>query len=219
MAKKSKLELYPSYKLEYQTNNSMLFNAIGEHISFLKLNHCFDNGVNLFTDLYIKFRIQDAVVSITDDLIRYGEYNKIEKKCFSIGTEHVDKNGLITTSYIEDEKGAFSAFSIEEPVRAAYFTKWILQLKPSIADRRIDLKCEGTPIERLEFCNEYLALITMARIFNLKRGANRSSYKSLFGEDSMETLLYSLRYRLVHQDSYSELYRNTFYNAIKRGYT
>lgn len=157
---------------------------------------------NLF---YIKYRIQDVLISITDDLIRYADYHKINT--------------------IERKNGE-PIFDISEPVRATFFTKWILKIRPCIIDSKIPFDHEYKSsdeldkdfcireIHKVEFCNEHLAMVATSFILNIKYADADEivTYDKMFNAEEQSTLFYSLRYRVVHQDSYGFLYRKIFNN-------
>lgn len=193
---RSKLSWYPLYEAEYRINKAILERVILIHIDYLNLNTTVTS--DNFSEFYSLYRIEDILVSVTDDLIRYAQYHKIKKK---------------------EYKGN-DIYSISDPTRAAFFTKWILKLRPSLADARLcnkyissreDEDLVGSATHKIGFCNEYLALLVASKIFNIRSGNKIVGYDMIFGKELLPTLFYSLRYRLVHQDSYSELYRNVFH--------
>jgi hypothetical protein len=214
----SKLKLYPDYMNEYKCNSEYLNMALNVYIDSAKeiliKNNLIISTVpedrDLFNKFFIPYRIQDILISVTDDLIRYASYHKI-------GTEERNNGDKI--------------FSISEPVRATFFTKWILKTRPSIIDALLsnnhqyisseeeNCSFSSRSLHKIEFCNEHISLILMSIILNIKYKDEDKivSYERLFDNNELSTLFYSLRYRIVHQDSYGFLYRKIFnlYNDEK----
>lgn len=203
-AQSSKLSIFPNYKAEYLVNCSLLSNAVFHHQERME-SDLSEAGIELSTadvidKIYINYRLKDVLISVTDDLLRYAMYHDIKA-----GTKRA--NG--------DE-----VFSIAEPVRASFFAKWILKLRPSIADALLPADYEYVsfhtdkpqqlekPGYRIEFCNETLALIASALILKIPHedGSTISGYDDLFHARELSTLLYSLRYRVAHQDVYTPVF-------------
>lgn len=195
---RSKLDRFPNYDVEYQVNSTIFLNVIQQHLVFIGLPA--KNNLD-FHGLYLTYRIEDILVSVTDDLMRYASYHNIPKE---IG------------------KDSKEVYSICEAVRAAVFTKWILKIRASIADKELlryssSVEDDTSILEkrehRLEFCNEYLALVCVAQIFNIKHTNGKIlSFNKFLTKEFLVTLLYTLRYRVTHQDSYVELFRYIFKN-------
>jgi len=202
----SKLDNFPEYMNEYRCNSEYLKLSLSIYLNLARNTLSNENILEdkcSFEKFYISYRIKDILVSVTDDLIRYATYHKI-------GTD-VRRNGD-------------KIFSISEPTRATFFTKWILKLRPLIIDNIIpldhvyigseeeDISFSGRDIHKIEFCNEHLALIAASFILNIRYEDVDEivTYEKLFHNSELSTLFYSLRYRTVHQDSYGFLYRKIF---------
>lgn len=75
---RSKLSWYPLYEAEYTVNKAILERVIVIHIGYLNLNTTITS--DNFSEFYSLYRIEDILVSVTDDLIRYAQYHKIKKR-------------------------------------------------------------------------------------------------------------------------------------------
>ncbi|CAC9621739.1 hypothetical protein [uncultured Gammaproteobacteria bacterium] len=199
----TKLEWYPDYELEYSVNKDIFCNSMQLHQLILISDFKKINPLNANDNLYIDSRIKDISVSITDDIIRYAQYHEISK----------NNDGI---------------YSISEPVRASFFAKWILKIKPCIADNFLpddfeytSFVCDSSKKEaikkvqhgdfRIEFCNEVLALILVSSILNITNDAGEVlGYDEIFHKRELSTVFYSLRYRMVHQDTYTPLLYKIF---------
>ncbi|MGH1462881.1 MAG: hypothetical protein ACRBB6_12680 [Neptuniibacter sp.] len=207
-AQDSKLAQFPNYKAEFLVNSELLLNAIYHHQEQLYLDLS-DLGASVprdaFEEFYSAYRIKDLLVSITDDLLRYAEYHHIKEN-----TER--GNGDVV-------------YSIAEPVRASFFAKWILKLRPCFADTKLPQEhiyhssWEANPSaldresHRVEFCNELLALISASLIMKIpyKGTEQTAGYEDLFHSRELSTLFYSLRYRIVHQDIFTSMFYKVFH--------
>lgn len=196
----SKIARFPEYKKEYAVNKGILIRALKAQQMYMKKE---------FQDLlasvevpypYIKYRLSDLLVSVTDDLIRYARYHKID-------TDKRELNGE-------------EVYSISEPVRASYFAKWILKLKPAVWDTIIDPKeyrssktedpewLRKSSSHAIMHCNEHLALVMLAVLINEKTETSNEikGFQEFFSGIELSTVYYALRYRVYHQDSYTLLF-------------
>lgn len=199
----SKLARFPEYANEYNVNNELLERAIQSQVTHMKDLHS-----KRFSDVegfapYMDYRIADLLVSVTDDLIRYARYHDITKeKRKSCGTE---------------------IYSISEPVRASYFAKWILKLKPaswdsiSSSESYTSSEVESTEYiknieHEIEFCNEHLALLMLSILMNVKYDNEDElvEFNKFFHRIDLSTVYYALRYRNYHQDSFTLLFYKIF---------
>jgi hypothetical protein len=192
--KDTKLKSYSNYIGEYIVNEKFLTKSIKAHNkAIIRTNKSLNIGDK--GSFYIGYRLEDVLISITDDLIRYATYHKVKEKD--------------------------NLFSIHEPVRAAIFTKWILKLRPCIADKNLnqtqyksshdtyDQSILDRKTYNIEFCNENLALIASSIILRDGDSPNRRNVKILDLASEFK-LFYSFRYRLNHQDTYMPLYNKIF---------
>lgn len=185
------------YETEYKINEGILDRVIETHIGELDID---TEDTSFFP--YIRYRIKDILVSVTDDLCRYAQYHNI---C----TDMRAASGK-------------ECYSISESVRASFFTKWILKLRPCVLDyiaesgeyrsSNVDShdaaqEFRDDPYKAVTFCNEFIAMISLAVILNVEAGEGEiNSYHDLFSNVDMSTVFYALRYRVVHQDSYTLLF-------------
>lgn len=195
----TKLDWVNNYKTEYLINEKILRKSVEVHKETLvkanrelKLEH--NKG------FYVQYRLEDVLISMTDDLIRYATYHKIGQ----------DTTGM---------------YLISEPVRASFITKWILKLRPCIADNNLptshqyisSIDVENTdktrqPTHKIEFCNENLALISASIILGaaLYQKGEVVSVAKIVGVSDLPKLFYAFRYRISHQDTYTPLYNKIF---------
>jgi len=190
----SKLGKFKNYKREYSRNLDLFNICMDEYLDKVD-DHSFFEHFNESFSPYLELRISDLLVSVTDDILRYAFYHNIA----------TDDNGL---------------YSVSEPVRAAFFIKWILKTKPCFLDFCLgetkyssiyidQSKSLVTDLSLFILCNENLALLTLTIILDIKdKDGNLVRIEDLFDSNDatdLTTLLYSLRYRIYHQDSYTTL--------------
>ncbi|MCP4991841.1 MAG: hypothetical protein GY928_39015 [Colwellia sp.] len=195
----SKLSRFPEYKDEYEVNQELLERAVNAQVAHMHTLHA-----DRFSELsgfypYLEYRLTDLLVSVTDDLIRYARYHDIEKDMRKSNNKEI--------------------YSISESVRASYFAKWILKLKPATWDMAsskenyTSSQVESTEYTEnnehiINFCNEQLALLMLSILMNVqyKDKDEVVEFNRFFHRIDLSTVYYSLRYRTYHQDSYTLLF-------------
>jgi hypothetical protein len=123
-------------------------------------------------------RMLAAIRGITHDLLRYATYHNIE--------------------FIDRE----CRYDISRSVRGAVFTKWITTFRPYNFDC---FDCNGYDDDfEAKYCNEFAASIYASHALQLTKDGVPIYIDELMEEpEEISTYLYTLRYRIKHQDSYS----------------
>lgn len=187
-------------------NDDLRAKVSSSHLSFMGKER---NG---FSNFMIPYRFADLCEAITDDLYRYCEYHKLEK---------ISKPNLKSQLY-----------DIDEPVRAAFYMKWIAKIRPVALDILLSghhnnvekydlpfLEDEGKlNTDLLMCCNEYFAMISASVIFCIPQDENEGdilSFEDIFDNEDRVSIKYGLRYRLVHQDAYIPFLTKIFSSKIR----
>jgi hypothetical protein len=195
----SKLEAFEksgiNYKAEFRRNIEVLQDAIN---SFkLVYADCKELDLNspAFEEKYfIKHRMKEILISITDDVARHCLYHDIK--------EEGEGN--------DSEK----AFALSPPTRAAFFVKWIANFKPcklddylySHADKCSDMK-------KFENSNEILAIFVASTIMGLQNKTRKTRLISAFLTDlELKSFIYQLKYRISHQDALYGFFNRLYYS-------
>ena len=194
-------EKFPGFNKELDLNDKFMTKAIQELGRYIADRL----GMTINIDDYINGPVKyDLNRAITYDILRYASFHDIKRN--------------------ED-----TPYNVEESVRASYFLKWILQLRPLSLDRvYAEMAGSGAPppplykedgkqvelmglatldIKRsyyLYYCNEHLAISAATVILNIMNvhGKSKSIGDFYLEKNGFNKLVYALRYRLKHQDTY-----------------
>lgn len=153
-----------------------------------------------------KLQVDELIRACSDDLYRYAEYHPVLKN--------------------KDE------YLIAEPIRASYLTKWLMMFKPLILDSYSSLTSEKSFFELIEKskietdsiveffrrANEILAIYVASSALCLKIALKKDDERYYLLTEYMpdesndekrevRDFMYSLRYRMPHQDVYRAVYR------------
>lgn len=148
--------------------------------NFKVFNELTSNRVPFISDQ----RLHSMLRAVTHDLLRYAQYQRI--------------------SFNEET----NRYKICQSVRAAVFTKWVMMLRPYSLDV---VSSEKYYDNEVYFCNEFAAIycasVAMSDVLPLDSNNNPKTLFDILEESELEVMLYHLRYRIKHQDTYSLFYR------------
>jgi hypothetical protein len=195
--------LFLAQGLDHYLN--MVNNSIGQ--SFTTTN-AQEQGLILFG------RLHDVSRAITYDTLRYAKFHNISK---------ISRDG-------------YSYYDICESVFASYCIKWIVTIHPLSFDSLVNEPISvSTPKDLLQqdrsdilleefynkrvvqLCNEHYA-ICVANVI-LSGNTPDKKYINIISDmepEEKDAFLYSLRYRIKHQDVYTALLRRIHNNAFKQ---
>jgi len=189
------------YKEEMKLNYELLKSAMRNFNSFIV---CEDNKETLSRfkvrtseqegpSFFIPYRVRDLLIASTDDMCRYALYHDIG----------YNAEGLL---------------DISPAARAAFFTKWVIRLRPCILDIAEDARYSSVSIEndgvafeehQIVFCNEHFAACIASAALNIPSEQNPEEaiyIPEIFENKELKTFLYHLRYRIPHQDTLTLLF-------------
>jgi hypothetical protein len=197
-----KVRASPEWQEIYRENHKILKSA---YIDFSKKKK---NAIRLFyektkQDKFIISRRNDEILrACSDDLYRYANYHQVIKS----DARHLE---------------------IQESIRASYLVKWIMNFRPLILDSlknwiKEDDAVSTLPEEdrkkTLDFLrksNEVFAVFVASRCLAIPTGAVDSDGNPeihmltnfLTDDNELEDFMYTLRYRINHQDIFRALFR------------
>jgi hypothetical protein len=153
----------------------------------------FNQSTNQKIPVVSDMRMYTTLRAITHDLLRYATYQVIE----------FDKKN--------------DRFDICQSVRAAVFTKWIMMLRPYSLDTLSWEIEDKDDLRVITYCNEiaaaFYASTAMFDVLPSNAAGEPQTILDVLSPDEIQVMLYHLRHRLKHQDSYS-----LFYRRIKEQY-
>lgn len=156
-------------------------------------------------NLIMSNRLYDIARAMNYDLLRYARFHDIKK---------IKRDG---------EEVPY-AYDISESVYAAYAIKWITMIHPLAFDvfatepisiptpKGVD-KYELSLFYKnrfLSLCNEYYAVFVASVIMASEDNEVNSNILNAMDQEEADSFLYSLRYRLKHQDAYSQLLKRIY---------
>lgn len=185
-----------NYHVELQRNFEILQDAINSFKLVYADCKGLDSNSPAFEEKYfIKHRMKEILISVTDDVARYCLYHDIVK-----------------------EKGAGEdsekAFALSPPTRAAFFVKWIANFKPCKLD---DYLCsyagKCSDMKKFENSNEILAIFVASTIMGLQNKTKKTRLISAFLTDlELKSFIYQLKYRISHQDALYGFFNRLYYS-------
>lgn len=179
------------YEAEAKKNIKILQTGLKKFIEIVDDSDFFSKYTNLLNkELINKKRLTKLIYSLTDDLMRYSAYHAIK-----------------SNNYHYKHRKEDLTFSICEPVRASFFTKWIMTYKPlKLCDfyNYPDIKLTKNQIQLVSLANEHLALCIASVILNIHDESNKKiCIYDIMPQNEFSVIIYSLTHRIKHQDSYT----------------
>jgi len=196
----SKLEAFEkegvNYKVEFRRNVEILQSAVDSFKSVYEDCKELDLNSPAFEEKYfIRHRMKEILISVTDDIARHCLYHDIKKEGEGNNSE--------------------KAFALSPPTRAAFFVKWIANFKPCKLDDYLYSYADKCPnIKIFENANEILAIFVASTIMGLQDETGKVRLISAFLTDpELKSFIYQLKYRISHQDALFCFFNRLHYSS------